>query len=606
MNTRLKQLVLGLLMAAFTSIGQAQLSSQTQSLLPEEEAFKVIADVTDTGSLTVYWQIADGYYMYRDKFFTKTTADSTVVLGPMEIPDGEVVDDELFGSIEVYFTGVNYTHSMSAVGGSSELEFVVKGQGCNKPVGVCYPPMTRSVTVVLPEGSTAESSPTVTNVIENNASSVLGAVGAAGGVDQPERKSLVSYLLTAFWVGVLLTFTPCVLPMIPILSGLVAGESKTGKGGILSIFYVLGTAVTYTAMGVLAGWTGAQLQAYFQSPVWIGAIALLLAVLSLSLFGVFQIQMPSSIQGRIQQSTSTMASGKYGVAFVVGLFSALIVGACVSPLLIVALGAAIQFGDPMLGGAIMFSLALGMGVLLVAFGFGANWLLPKAGAWMERVTQLFGFMILAVAIYLLDTIKDFESIWLWAVWLIGLAAYSWVVLTPKDESNGASKLLPMIAAVVFLFWGLLTLVGAAAGSNDLFRPLQVFTQSSGNGAVGIQQQAAKFTEVDSVSSLQAELLAAKDKPIIIDFYADWCVECVRMLETTFVDPAVLEALDGVQLIKVDVTDPSSLANEIKGIYSVFGPPATLFVDASGTLRDDLNRYGYIPSEEFLGLLTEIK
>lgn len=606
MNTRLKQLVLGLLMAAFTSIGQAQLSSQTQSLLPEEEAFKVIADVTDTGSLTVYWQIADGYYMYRDKFFTETTADSTVVLGPMEIPDGEVVDDELFGSIEVYFTGVNYTHSMSAVGGSSELEFVVKGQGCNKPVGVCYPPMTRSVTVVLPEGSTAESSPTVTNVIENNASSVLGAVWAAGGVDQPERKSLVSYLLTAFWVGVLLTFTPCVLPMIPILSGLVAGESKTGKGGILSIFYVLGTAVTYTAMGVLAGWTGAQLQAYFQSPVWIGAIALLLAVLSLSLFGVFQIQMPSSIQGRIQQSTSTMASGKYGVAFVVGLFSALIVGACVSPLLIVALGAAIQFGDPMLGGAIMFSLALGMGVLLVAFGFGANWLLPKAGAWMERVTQLFGFMILAVAIYLLDTIKDFESIWLWAVWLIGLAAYSWVVLTPKDESNGASKLLPMIAAVVFLFWGLLTLVGAAAGSNDLFRPLQVFTQSSGNGAVGIQQQAAKFTEVDSVSSLQAELLAAKDKPIIIDFYADWCVECVRMLETTFVDPAVLEALDGVQLIKVDVTDPSSLANEIKGIYSVFGPPATLFVDASGTLRDDLNRYGYIPSEEFLGLLTEIK
>lgn len=606
MNTRLKQLVLGLLMAAFTSIGQAQLSSQTQSLLPEEEAFKVIADVTDTGSLTVYWQIADGYYMYRDKFFTETTADSTVVLGPMEIPDGEVVDDELFGSIEVYFTGVNYTHSMSAVGGSSELEFVVKGQGCNKPVGVCYPPMTRSVTVVLPEGSTAESSPTVTNVIENNASSVLGAVWAAGGVDQPERKSLVSYLLTAFWVGVLLTFTPCVLPMIPILSGLVAGASKTGKGGILSIFYVLGTAVTYTAMGVLAGWTGAQLQAYFQSPVWIGAIALLLAVLSLSLFGVFQIQMPSSIQGRIQQSTSTMASGKYGVAFVVGLFSALIVGACVSPLLIVALGAAIQFGDPMLGGAIMFSLALGMGVLLVAFGFGANWLLPKAGAWMERVTQLFGFMILAVAIYLLDTIKDFESIWLWAVWLIGLAAYSWVVLTPKDESNGASKLLPMIAAVVFLFWGLLTLVGAAAGSNDLFRPLQVFTQSSGHGAVGIQQQAAKFTEVDSVSSLQAELLAAKDKPIIIDFYADWCVECVRMLETTFVDPAVLEALDGVQLIKVDVTDPSSLANEIKGIYSVFGPPATLFVDASGTLRDDLNRYGYIPSEEFLGLLTEIK
>ena len=598
MNTRVKQLVFGLVLAMFASIGQAQLSSQTQNLLPEEEAFMVIADVTDTGALTVYWQIADGYYMYRDKFSTQIAVGSSAVLGPMEIPSGEVVDDELFGSIEVYFTGVNYTHSMNSVSGSSELEFVVKGQGCNKPVGVCYPPMTRSVTVALPE---------VVNQAENNASTVLGAVGATtGSTDQPERKSLVSYLLTAFWVGVLLTFTPCVLPMIPILSGLVAGESKTGKGGILSIFYVLGTAVTYTAMGVLAGWTGAQLQAYFQSTFWIGAIALLLAVLSLSLFGVFQIQMPSSIQGRIQQSTSTMASGKYGVAFVVGLFSALIVGACVSPLLIVALGAAIQFGDPVLGGAIMFSLALGMGVLLVAFGFGANWLLPKAGAWMERVTQLFGFMILAVAIYLLDTIKDFESIWLWAVWLIGLAAFCWVVLISKDESQGASKILPMIFAVIFLFWGLLTLVGAAAGSNDLFRPLQVFTQGSGSTVSSIQKQSEKFTEVDSVSSLQTQLLAAKDKPIIIDFYADWCVECVRMLETTFVDPSVISALEGVQLIKVDVTDPSSLANEIKGIYSVFGPPATLFVDAGGTLRDDLNKYGYIPSEEFLGLLAEIK
>ncbi|MDG2088468.1 MAG: protein-disulfide reductase DsbD [Arenicellaceae bacterium] len=598
MNTRVKPLVFGLVLAMFASIGQAQLSSQTQNLLPEEEAFMVIADVTDTGALTVYWQIADGYYMYRDKFSTQIAVGSSAVLGPMEIPSGEVVDDELFGSIEVYFTGVNYTHSMNSVSGSSELEFVVKGQGCNKPVGVCYPPMTRSVTVALPE---------VVNQAENNASTVLGAVGATtGSTDQPERKSLVSYLLTAFWVGVLLTFTPCVLPMIPILSGLVAGESKTGKGGILSIFYVLGTAVTYTAMGVLAGWTGAQLQAYFQSPFWIGAIALLLAILSLSLFGVFQIQMPSSIQGRIQQSTSTMASGKYGVAFVVGLFSALIVGACVSPLLIVALGAAIQFGDPVLGGAIMFSLALGMGVLLVAFGFGANWLLPKAGAWMERVTQLFGFMILAVAIYLLDTIKDFESIWLWAFWLIGLAAFCWVVLTSKDESQGASKILPMIFAVIFLFWGLLTLVGAAAGSNDLFRPLQVFTQGSGSTVSSIQKQSEKFTEVDSVSSLQTQLLAAKGKPIIIDFYADWCVECVRMLETTFVDPSVISALEGVQLIKVDVTDPSSLANEIKGIYSVFGPPATLFVDAGGTLRDDLNKYGYIPSEEFLGLLAEIK
>jgi thiol:disulfide interchange protein DsbD len=276
-------------------------------------------------------------------------------------------------------------------------------------------------------------------------------------------------------------------------------------------------------------------------------------------------------------------------------------------MLIVALGAAIQLGDPVLGGAIMFSLALGMGTLLIAFGFGANWLLPKAGVWMEKVTQLFGFMILAVAIYLLESIKDFQTLWLWAILLISLAVYCWVVL-PDDKSENSKKLLPMIVAIILLFWGLITLIGAAAGSNDLFRPLQVFTLGSGQGGASVQVQHVEFVEVDTVSGLQAELVAASenDSPIIIDFYADWCVECVRMLETTFVDPAVIQALEGVHLIKVDVTDPGSLANEIKTLYSVFGPPATLFIGASGMLREDLNRYGYISSDEFIELVTEMK
>ena len=606
MSTLVKQLIFGFTLVISASLAQAQLS---QDLLPAEEAFQVMADASTDGQLLIYWQLADGYYMYRDKFASELAADSassSASLGPMNIPAGEVIDDPLFGSIEVYFTGVNYTHSLTADAEPSELDLVLKGQGCNKPVGVCYPPMTRAVSVSLPDGfqSAAGSAPTVlSQVVGGDA----GAAVAGGSVepDAPERKSLLSYLLTAFGIGVLLTFTPCVLPLIPILSGLVAGESKTGKGGILSIFYVLGTAVTYTAMGVLAGWTGAQLQAYFQSPMWIAGISLLLAVLALSLFGVFQIQMPASIQGRIQQGTAGMPTGKYGVAFVLGLLSALIVGACVSPMLIVALGAAIQLGDPVLGGAIMFSLALGMGVLLVAFGFGANWLLPKAGMWMEKVTQLFGFMILAVAIYLLESIKDFQTLWLWAILLISLAAYCWVVL-PDDKSENSKQLLPMIVAVILLFWGLITLIGAAAGSNDLFRPLQVFTLGSGQGSASVQLQHVEFVEVDTVSGLQADLVAAKDSPIIIDFYADWCVECVRMLETTFVDPAVKQALEGVHLIKVDVTDPGSLANEIKALYSVFGPPATLFVDAGGTLREDLNRYGYISSDEFIELVAEMK
>ena len=600
MSTLIKQLVLGLTLVISASLAQAQLS---QDLLPAEEAFQVMVDVSSDGQLLVYWQLADGYYMYRDKFASELAAGSAS-LGPMNIPAGDVIDDPLFGSIEVYFTGVNYTHSLTADAEPPELDLVLKGQGCNKPIGVCYPPMTRTVTVSLPDDfqSAAGSAPVVLSQVAGG-----GNVGVADGSvesNTPERKSLFSYLLTAFWIGVLLTFTPCVLPLIPILSGLVAGESKTGKGGILSIFYVLGTAVTYTAMGVLAGWTGAQLQAYFQSPMWIAGISILLALLSLSLFGVFQIQMPASIQGRIQQGTANMPTGKYGVAFVLGLLSALIVGACVSPMLIVALGAAIQLGDPVLGGAIMFSLALGMGALLVAFGFGANWLLPKAGMWMEKVTQLFGFMILAVAIYLLESIRDFQTIWLWAVWLISLAAYCWVVL-PADKAEDSKKLLPMIVAVILLFWGLITLIGAAAGSNDLFRPLQIFAQG-GSGGGSVQVEHVEFVEVDTVSGLQAELVAVKDSSIIIDFYADWCVECVRMLETTFVDPAVKQALEGVHLIKVDVTDPNSLANEIKALYSVFGPPATLFVDASGTLREDLNRYGYISSDEFIELVTQMK
>ncbi|MDH3639317.1 MAG: protein-disulfide reductase DsbD [Gammaproteobacteria bacterium] len=552
--------------------------------LSPDEAFKLDLQVQDGKTLAARFSIADGYYLYRDKTRFKSVTDG-VAVGTVSLPPGTEKEDEYFGKVVAYYEGFDVVVPISrALADAQTAQFEVSYQGCAEK-GICYPPIVKTIAVDLPGGGGS---------VALGPKSPTGALGDGG---------FWGYVVAAFWTGVLLTFTPCVLPMIPILSSVIVGQGEQiskARGGALSIAYVLGTAATYTAVGVVAGATGDQLQAYFQNVWAIGAVSLVLVVLALSMFGLFDIQMPAFVQSRLQNRTQGLRGGALGMVFVLGLGSALIVGACVSPLLILALGVAIAAGDPLLGGAIMFSMAMGMGVFLIAIGFGAAFLLPRAGAWMERVKQAFGVLLLAVAIYLLGTIPTIPVLYLWAALLIITAIYLGAMQALPDAANGWRYLAKGIG-VFMLVWGVLALLGGMNGSRDILKPLVLSAGITGAPSAGPEH--ALFTRVVSLDELDAELKRARasGKPVLLDYYADWCVDCVRMERATFQHYEVSRVLrEGFVTLQVDVTDPHDAATKaIKKRYGVFGPPAMLFFAATGEERPDLRRYGYIEATAFL-------
>lgn len=594
-----------LLAMTFTWAGSVQANifdrfSVQQELLPDEEAFQVVSSDIKGDQLVVVWQSQPDYYLYRKNFKLESTSPE-VVVGELILPTGETEDDPLFGKVEVYFNEVTISAPLSlAENHPGELEFILHGQGCNKPVGICYPPQKRKVLVDLsafsPLGTAvaAEAQGSTDNgAIESAAN--LGASGATA--------SFWYYIATAFGAGLLLVFTPCVLPVLPILSSLIVGQGDTvvsrWRGGIMSVAYVLGTSVTYTLMGVLAGAAGLQLQAFFQHPAAIIVMTVILVVLSLSMFGLFNMQLPHSMQEKINDTGRKIKPHSLGLAFVLGLLSALVVSACVSPLLILALGVAVQQGDPWLGGAMMFSMAMGMGVLLIAFGFGASWLLPKAGVWMNRIKELFGFLVLGVAIIVLSSIKVVPVLLLWALLLLVAGFWLWSIarqLNPDSVLQATFRAL----AVAGLLWGGLALIGGLSGGTELQRPLATLALNSG-GSVVVND--LPFQKVDNAQDLEALLIKAREQqqPVLVDYYADWCTDCVRMERTTFREAEVHAAVNGWLLVKADVTKVNATTQALKDRFKVFGPPATLFISASGQERGDLHRYGYIRKDDFLQL-----
>ncbi len=571
---------------------------QEDEFLDPDEAFQFEVGVLDPDTLGATFTIADGYYLYQDKtrFESRT---SGIRVGDYQLPPGKDKEDEFFGKSVVYYKGFDVTVPLVRESdAATTAKFDVKYQGCADK-GICYPPITKTVELRVPGIGTARAAP--------------ASAAGAGGVDplKPAAgtdEGFWGYIMTAFFSGILLTFTPCVLPMIPILSSIIVGQGEAitnKKGGLLAITYVLGTAVTYTIAGVLAGATGDQLQAYFQNIWAIGAISLILVLLALSMFGVYEIQMPSAIQSRLQNRTRSMQGGALSVVFVLGMISALIVGACVSPLLIVALGVAIVKGDPVLGGGIMFALSLGMGVFLIALGFGAGFLLPRAGAWMDRVKYAFGVLLLGVAIYLLGAVPEVPVLYLWAALFIVTAVFMGATQALPDGANGWRYVFKG-AGVFLLAWGVLALIGGMTGNRDVLRPIELGNLGLGPAdaarATALEHQSL-FTRVASLPQLEAQLQQAKrrGKPVLLDYYADWCVDCVRMEKATFEDVRVSSALrDRFVLLQVDVTDPANPdTRAIKKRYHVFGPPAMLFFAADGSERKDLRRYGYMPADEFL-------
>lgn len=604
MTVDLRQLLLfAMLMISGISLSFGQFWSNKQpDLLPEQQAFSATASIINN-KLIVNWSIADGYYIYRDSLKIEAlTADTK--LGAINFPAGVIENDPEFGEVEVYFYNIELSAELlSAANSKRQIDIKLYGQGCNKPVGVCYPPMQRILNIA-DNRTVLNSDDPSDNVAQSTDSNQppVRDTNSAPNTDKPVEKSLLAYVLAAFGAGILLSFTPCVLPMIPILAGVIAGQQNPSKlqSGWLAICYVAGTVVTYIIAGALAGATGSQLQAYFQNIWVIGFICCLLAVLAASLFGCFKIQLPSSLQTKLNDAGLTNRSASLS-SFALGLVSALVVGACVSPVLILALGAAITQGDPVLGAAIMGAMAIGMGLLLILFGFGAGWILPKAGAWMNQVQIVFGLMVLGVAIYLLDSLGLFPTLYFWTALLLITGVYFWQI-----ASNVQTPLLNSVwraVGIAFITWGVMSLVGASIGSNNVMQPLEKLSRQQSTSQ---SDSSLAFIHTTQLQEVTTHLQQAKQsgQPVFIDFYADWCLDCKRMQRTTYKKNSVINALKDWRVIEIDVTDTNSNSEEVKRYFNVFGPPASLFIAPDGSEHQELRQYGYLNETDFLSLINQ--
>ena len=436
-------------------------SVTAETLLDVDEAFVLDVWSADGERLKALFEVQPGYYIYKDKL--KFEPSDQARLMPAILPEGEVMDDPYFGVTAIY-TG-NFEFEIPLIRASPEfevLELTAEYQGCAKDL-ICYPPVQKTFKIPLMS-------------LVSTALADTGGVGSGGFGSRGNgaiEQSFWWLIITAFGTGFLLTFTPCVLPLIPILSSIIVGEGETQsrmRTGALSVTYVLGTLVAYAIVGAVAGSTGEQLQAYLQNVWAIGAMTVIFVLMALSLFGFYEIRMPSSLEASLQSGTMRLGGGKFGAVFALGLLSALIVSACVSPLLISLLGIAVAKADPVLGAAMMTSMALGMGVILIAIGFGLALALPKAGTWMDRLKQGFGVVLLGVAIYILGSIPEIPVLILWALLLIIAGVYLGATQELKANASGWSYFWKG-SGLVMLIWGILALIGGVMGNRNILQPL---------------------------------------------------------------------------------------------------------------------------------------
>ncbi|WP_044406322.1 protein-disulfide reductase DsbD [Thiomicrospira microaerophila] len=572
----------------------ALLASSTgfdSGLLDVDAAFAFSHDIPGNGEIQAFWQVADGYYLYRDKISARIL-EGQATLGQIQTVAGKQKDDPLFGSVEVYYGQATASLPLYDVQGKVVVEF--EYQGCAE-VGVCYPPERKQVTIDAATFGSAGAAPTsATTAVDRSQMSESDRI-----TDTLKNSNMWVVILTFFVFGLLLSLTPCVFPMIPILSSIIVGQSaKTGqpistkRAFIMSLVFVLAMAMAYTIAGVLAGLFGANLQATLQNPWVLASFALVFVLLALSMFGFYEIQLPSSLQSKITNISNKQQGGSLTGVAIMGFLSALIVGPCVAPPLAGALIYIGQTGDALLGGLALFAMSIGMGIPLLLLGTSAGKLLPRAGAWMNTVKAVFGVLLLAVALWLADRIMpDWLTLIAWASLLIASAIYMGALEPIGDKSNWHKLWKAM--GLGMLVYGLILIIGVAGGSRDLLQPLKVF-QGGGSGAQ--QETKLQFEYINSLDELNARI--GKGQPVMLDFYADWCVSCHEMERFTFSDANVQTALAGVTLLKADVTANNADHRALMRELGIVGPPAILFYNPQGQELRGQRVVGFQNAETF--------
>jgi thiol:disulfide interchange protein DsbD len=514
------------------------------------------------------------------------------------MPPGEEKDDEFFGLLEVYHDQIEIQLPLKRGTGSvTDIVLTTTYQGCSEITGICYPPIKKSVPISLPAAKLPAS---VISTLSEEAAAAPALSEQDSLAQSLASGNTLATILLFFGLGLLLAFTPCVFPMIPILSSIIVGHGKaltTRKAFTLSLVYVLAMALTYTVAGVIAGMFGANLQAAFQNPWILGSFSALFVALALSMFGFYELQLPSSWQSRLSDVSNKQHGGSLTGVAIMGLLSALIVGPCVAPPLMGALIYIGQTGDALLGGLALFALSMGMGAPLLAIGTSAGKLLPRAGGWMDTVKAVFGVMLLAVAIWMMERILPAGvTMLLWALLAIVSAVYMGAIEGIREGASGWHKLWKGLG-LVLLFYGIMLLVGVAAGNSD---PLQPVKGLGGGTGASAESSHLTFRTIKSSADLDREIAAAtaQGKSVMLDFYADWCVSCKEFEKYTFTDPAVQQALANSVTLQADVTANDETDQALMKRFRIIGPPAIIFYDQSGNELESFRVVGYMPAAEF--------
>jgi thiol:disulfide interchange protein DsbD len=577
-----------LLLLCAPAAAQLKLGASADNLLEPEKAFRFSARAVE-GAVEIDFAIADGYYMYRDKFRFAAEGNPGVRLGAPQLPPGLRHKDEFFGEVETYRKSVRIVLPAQ---GEGRFDLKVVSQGC-ADVGVCYVPMESKASLRLAalEGPTAGKTPSLSVFASDFDIAALFA-------------GSFPFVIGSFFVfGLLLTFTPCVLPMIPILSGIIAGEGKSldkRRATALSVSYVLGMAVAYALAGIAAAYSGSLLAAALQNAWVLGGFALLFVILALSMFGLYELQLPGFLHQRLHSAHQRLRGGRIASVAAMGVLSAVIVSPCVAAPLAGALLYISQTRDVALGGAALFAMALGMGVPLIAVGVSEGALLPKAGAWMGGVRKFFGVLLLAVAIWIVSpVIPTMAQMLAWGALFVGAAVFLRALDPLPAAASGWWRLWKGVG-ICALVLGIAFLIGAVSGSRDVLQPLGGLTRKPAPEAAPLP-----WRRVASLRELEARL-SAPGRPVMLDFYADWCVSCKEMEAFTFSDPKVRAELDRLLLLQVDVTANNDDDRALLKRFSLFGPPGIIFFDAAGREIKGLRVIGYQNAERFLKTLSLVE